>query len=212
MNTEVIVNDIVIPSREPILLTENPQLQHTAVKTLLSKGPTFIPTPMTADWNQLHLDLERFCNDIRKCIFFANSQPTPEIQIDDAPKKPSNWKAPKSNIPEAEIFLKQIERDLFSDVRPKKVNSNLTRDERNALKQCKDLLNNPDADSVIRMQDKGNKFVIVDKQTDLAKAAEQICKSSMEPLTENPTKKIVERVERWCERWKNNGTLSEKWT
>ena len=145
---EELLHNIEIPSREPILLTDEPQFQETAVKTLLSKGPSFVPTPSSADWNQLHLDYERFCNDIRKVILFANSETT-QIQEDDAPRKLSNWKAPRSNIPEAEVFLKQIEKDLFADVRPKKIESNLTKDEKIALQKCKKLLNNPEAETVI---------------------------------------------------------------
>ena len=73
------------------------------------------------------------------------------------------------------------------------------------------MLNDPTTEQVIRMQDKGNKFVIVDKQIDLLKAEQQITKSSMEPITDDPTQEITSRVIRWCAKWRNAGKLSLEW-
>ena len=73
------------------------------------------------------------------------------------------------------------------------------------------MLNNPESEDVIRMQDKGNKFVVVDKQTDIRKAEEQIVKSSMEPLDDDLTQNTINRVKHWCEKWKNTGHLSTEW-
>ncbi len=209
--TEDLTCGIDIPSREPILLTNNPKFQETAIKKLLSKGPSFVPTPSSADWDQFHQDYERFCNGVRREIFFHNSVQISDEQSTDVPRKPSNWKAPRSNIPEAEIFLKQIEKDLFADVQPKKIEQNLSKEERAALQECRKMLNNPESQQVIRMQDKGNKFVIVDRETDILKSEQQILKSSMEPLTDDPTKQITQRVERWCKKWKDAGHLSSDW-
>ena len=89
---------------------------------------------------------------MRKKIHFYNPEENSEGQqqtVTDAPKQPSTWKAPRSNIPEAEIFLKQIEKDLFSDVQRKNVQTNLSKEERKALQQCRLLLNNPDTTDVI---------------------------------------------------------------
>ena len=69
--------------------------------------------------------------------------------------------------------MKQIERDLFANFQPKKIASNLTKDEKVALKECRTMLNNRNSKQVIRMQDKGNKFVIVDKETDMQKSQQQ---------------------------------------
>ena len=189
-------------------MTNNPKFQENSFKTLLSKGPSFVPTPSSANWDQLCKDFDRFANSVRKEIFFRNSE---EVQTTDVPRRPSNWKAPRSNIPEAEVFLKQIEKDLFADVQPKKITPNLSKEERKALKDCREMLNNPEMEDVIRMQDKGNKFIIVDKQTDIRKAEEQILKSSMEPLNEDITQHTISRVERWCEKWRNAGHLSAEW-
>jgi len=173
--TEDLTQGVNIPSHEPILLTENPTYQENSFKSLLSKGPSFVPTPSFANWDDLQKDFEQFANCIRREIFFHNSgiQASMEKRT-DVPRKPSNWKPPKANIPEAEIFLKQIEKYLFVDVQPKRIKSNLTKEERTALQECKKMLNNPQSKEVIRMQDKVNKFIIVEKETDIIKAEKQI--------------------------------------
>ena len=114
--TEELTAGIDIPSREPILLTNNPKYQEQPFKQLLSKGPSFVPTPRGADWDQLYQDFQRFSNLLRKEIFFYNLQQDQDQPTTEVPRKPSKWKAPRSNIPEAEIFLKQMEKDLFAYV------------------------------------------------------------------------------------------------
>ena len=64
---------VKIPSHDPILLTENQTFHEESYKKLLAKGPSFVPTPSAADWNELQQDFERFSNLIRKEIFFQNS-------------------------------------------------------------------------------------------------------------------------------------------
>ena len=88
---------------------------------------------------------------------------------------------------------------------------NLSNDERKALQDCRKMLNDPGKTNVIRTQDKGNKFVIVDKQTDIRKAEQQIQKSSIELLEEDPTKRTTERIQRWCTKWRLSGHLSTQW-
>ena len=43
----------------------------------------------------------------------------------------------------------------------------------------------------MRLQDKGNKFVLVDKETDKVKAQQQIAKSSFHKLKSDPTKEHI---------------------
>ena len=44
------------------------------------------------------------------------------------------------------------------------------------------ILFNENSDLIMRLQDKGNRFIIVDKDTDIAKAEEQIGRSSFVKL------------------------------
>ena len=207
-----LTSGVKIPSHDPILLTENQEFQKESYKSLLAKGPSFVPTPFAANWNELHQDFERFANLIRKEVFFHNTEAQVQTEsTSDVPRKPSNWKPPKANIPEAEVFLKQVEKEIFEDVAPKRIKSNLTKDERVALKSCKQMLNDPQSKEVIRIQDKGNKFVLVDKEIDIFKAEQQIKKSSMKKLENDLTQDIIQKVQDWCEKWKEEGSLPSEW-
>ena len=113
---------------------------------------------------------------------------------------------------DAESFLKCVERDLFSDTSQKKIRSNLTQEENSTLKFCREeVLFNPNSADVIRLQDKGNKFVVVDKPTDIQKTQQQISRSSMVRVDEDPTQTMIDKVENWCEKWNSEGHLSEAW-
>ena len=87
------------------------------------------------------------------------------------PKKKSNWLARKTNSPKLETFLTSVEKDLFCSTKPNDVKINYSKEERRALKNWrKDVLFNRESELVMRLQDKGNKFVIVDTETDKIKA------------------------------------------
>ena len=75
----------------------------------------------------------------------------------------------------------------------------------------KQVLFNKDSEDVLRLQDKGNKFVIVDKTTDLMKAERQIARSSMTKVDEDPTEMMINRVKNWCSKWEGLGYLSKEW-
>ena len=78
---------------------------------------------------------------------------------------------PKTSCPEIETFLSNFERSLFEDTSRQKIYNNLPKNQREALKIWRQnhLFNN-DSDLIMRLQDKRNRFVIVDKDTDTQKA------------------------------------------
>ena len=211
---EEILGGVDIPSHDPIILTENPKFQEQSFKSLCAKGPSFVPTPTSVNWTQLQLDFDNFANKIRREIFFAKNPPvaTNAKPVDGPPRQPSTWQAPKSNIQDAEAFLKCVERDIFSDTSQKKIRSNLSKEENDMLKYCrKEMLFNPDSTEVMRLQDKGNKFVVVDKPTDLSKSESQIIKSSMVKVEDDPTKLMIDKIDNWCRKWTDKGHLSAEW-
>ena len=71
--------------------------------------------------------------------------------------------------------------------------------------------NNPESDLLIRQQDKGNRFIIVDKETDIAKAEEQIQRSSFRKIDYDPTLDHIEGVKRWAEKWTKRKEISSEW-
>ena len=108
--------------------------------------------------------------------------------IDSPSWKQLLWIPPKSNSNEIETFISLVEKDLFQDTSRKRIPSNLSQDEKKALKDWrKNVLFNKDSDKVMQLQDKGNRFIIVDKQTDCKKANEQIERSSFLKIGYDPT-------------------------
>ena len=75
----------------------------------------------------------------------------------------------------------------------------------------KTQLFNPCGDLVLRSQDKGNRFVIVDKETDKLKAEEQIKRSSFVKLNYDPTFDHIAKVKAWAEKWYAAGEISKEW-
>ena len=109
------------------------------------------------------------------------------------------WIPPKSNSNEIETFISLVEKDLFQDTSRKRIPSNLSQDEKKALKDWrKNVLFNKDSDKVMRLQDKGNRFIIVDKQTDCEKANEQIERSSFSKIDNNPTALHINKEKEWA--------------
>ena len=201
----------------PIVLTQDETTIDESFKKLCSKGPTFVPTPEYYDWLQLQKDFDAFRNRVRACYIFhgKENKQTPELNIPivkDPPKKSSTWVAPKTSSPELETFLNNIESDLFIDTSRKKVFNNLQKGERDALKDWrKNHLFNQDSDLILRLQDKGNRFVIVDKETDQTKAKEQIARSSFTELDHDPTESHIQKVVDWAEKWHSNGQINKQW-
>ena len=101
---------------------------------------------------------------------------------------------------------------MFSQTKRKRVDDNLTKEERSALNNWrKDHLFNPDSDLIIRQQDKGNRFIIVDKETDIQKAEEQIQRSSFQEVNVDPTNDHIEKVRRWTEKWVGRKEIDKNW-
>ena len=63
-----------------------------------------------------------------------------------------------------------------------------------------DVLFNKEPELVIRLQDKGHRFVFVDKETDKIKAQQQIANSSFEERNYDLTKEHIKKVEQRSEK------------
>ena len=73
--------------------------------------------------------------------------------------------------------------------------TNLSEDEKKNVERLeKNVLFNKDSDKVMRLQDKGNRFIIVVKQTDHEKANEQIERSSFLKIDYDPTTLHINKV------------------
>jgi len=201
----------------PIILNSGKNSISDDFKDLCAKGPSFIPTPVHFDWLNLQKDFDAFKNRLRARYIFSKNQQKNDPQtsvnvLPNPPKKPSNWKAPKTASPELETFISNIERSLFENTSKRPVTNNLTKGQRDSLKSWrKEQLFNTEGDLVLRTQDKGNRFVIVDKNTDKLKAHEQIERSSFVQLNHDPTDDHIRNVEEWAKKWHSNGEITKEW-
>ena len=56
-------------------------------------------------------------------------------------------------------------------------------------------------DKVIRVQDKGSRFVVLDTNSYIEKVEHQINRSSFDKLDADPSPKFKEKVNNWLEKW-----------
>ena len=105
-----------VPTRkyEPINLTDQPIDE--ALASLSSKGLSFVPTPSSIDWSDLQESWLHFKRKVRWRSFFQGR----DIAFDHSEENPvaapyvkSTKEPPMSNVPAIEVFLNNVEKDLF---------------------------------------------------------------------------------------------------
>ena len=104
------------------------------------------------------------------------------------------------------MFIEKIEKDLFNPENVKKVRHNLSKDEKAALKDIRYWDKN-----VVRVQDKGSRFVVLDNEDYIKKVEDQINRSSFHRLEYDPTKSFEVKVNTWVEKWSQMNILDQKW-
>ena len=81
-----------------------------------------------------------------------------------------------------------------------------------ALKDLrKNVLFNKESDKVMRLQEKGNRFIIVDKQTDHEKADDQIERTYYLKIDYDPTTLHIDKVKEWATKWISRNEISKEW-
>ena len=77
--------------------------------------------------------------------------PQNDSSIPCPPKKPSTWRAPKTNSAELETFLSTVEKEILINVERNYVKYNPTKDERRSLTTWRGgILFNPDNNLLLR--------------------------------------------------------------
>lgn len=131
-------------------------------RSLLAKGPSFCPTPKDVNWQKVIDDLERFERIIRLAANNHDRDQDESFRRADSrlPPVPStnSWMPPKSHLPEVEVFISNVKKDILDPNNLKTVHDNLSKEERSALRKFRSN------DRVIRIQDKGSRFVIFSKK------------------------------------------------
>ena len=85
-------------------------------------------------------------------------------------------------------------KELFNPNNIRKIRNNLNKEEKLAFKEMKSW-----DDKVIRVQDKGSRFVVLDTNSYIEKVEHQINRSSFDKLDADPSPKFKEKVNNWLE-------------
>ena len=100
---------------------------------------------------------------------------------------------------------------MFDPQNRKKVKPNLSREEKLALSELKNWNRNTDCPRVIRIQDKGSKFVIDWKSKYIQNVSNYIGDSqTFRHEREDPSERHRVRVEQWADNGWKGGTLHRK--
>ena len=109
-----------------------------------------------------------------------------------------------SHVPELELFLDSVRTELFDPRNVRFIQDNLSVGERQALVTLKQ------ADNVaIQIQDKGSKFVVIDKSDYDSKMKEQLENPlHYQKLEHDPSADYVEVIKQWSKKWLEKGQIS----
>ena len=206
------------PDENAINLANEPL--SNACKSLLAKGPSFIPTPYDINWYKLKQDFDSFVNKLRYHAnkYISNDEHDVindhvEINNDTLDKPPPrqlervyNFRLKPTAIHSLEGFIESLEKDIFRPTNYNKIFSNITKEERTALKEITNWEN-----KCVRVQDKGSRFVIIGNEEYCNKINTQIDRSSFVRLSDDVTTSFNTKVLNWIAKWSELEVLNEDW-
>ena len=191
-------------------------------KSLLLKGPSFVPTPADINWYNVRKDFDKFVNQLRYKAFQSQQTTSTNNLADEIDNTSSNTKTfepPKKIVKHAplfrsketkhkslELFISSLEKDLFEPQNIRNPRNNMTTNEMKALKEIKSWKEN-----VVRVQDKGSRFVVLSNQQYEDKIQFQIDRSSFKELQNDPSMNFETKVHSWIKKWSGKNIISDKW-
>ena len=116
------------------------------------------------------------------------------------------YRAKETNIKSLELFIENIEKDIFDTAAVRNVRPNISKEEKEVLKEIRSW-----NDQTVRVQDKGSRFVIFDNNDYEQKIQTQINRSSFKQLGEDPSKKWDIQINNWVLKWHSKKVLNDKW-
>ena len=98
--------------------------------------------------------------------------------------------------PEVELFLEKVRNDILDPNNIKKPKDNLSKEETEALKSLR-----RDDQNVIRIQDKGSRFVVLDKNDYVEKMSSQLDNElHYNSVSDDPTNSHFSKIGQWCKK------------
>ena len=134
---------------------------------VLEKGLDFAPIQRKINEPELREYFEKFCHRMSVKWHFRND-PSESFSNKPAFSPKSNWKPPEGH-PNLEVFLSQIENELFKTVETPLSYSNLSKEEWEAVRTLAD-----DRNIVIKKADKDSCVVIWDRNDYITEAESQL--------------------------------------
>ena len=134
---------------------------------VVEKGLDYAPIQSKINESELRNDFEDFCRWMRLRYYFR-IEPTCEFSETPSFTPKSLWKAPKGH-PSLEVFLSEIEKEIFAIQDSRLGYSNLSREEWQAMRSLAD-----DRSIMIKKADKGSSVVVWDRYDYIAEAEKQL--------------------------------------
>ena len=139
---------------------------------VLEKGLDFAPIQRKINEPGLRKDFEEVCWRMRTKWNFRN-EPSQDFSVTPAFARKSSWKPPLGH-PNLEVFLSQVESELFIETQDSLRYSNLSQEEWRAVRSLAD-----DRSIVIKKADKGSCVVVWDRWDYIKEAEKQLGDSTV---------------------------------
>ena len=134
---------------------------------VLEKELDYVPIQNKINEPELRNDFNEFCRRMRLKWYFRN-EVTPNFSEVPAFRPKSSWNPPKGH-PNLEVFLSEVEKELFTVVDSKLGYSNLYKEEWKSMRTLAD-----DRTTVIKKADKGSCVVVWDRNDYIKEAEKQL--------------------------------------
>ena len=165
---------------------------------VLAKGSSYVPLPRQIDYHEMLVAFDKLCNHLRFRWFKAQKKDD-EVCINDdgeeyIPKKKKRTHVSATNAAELEVFIKRL-RDAFVSSTPQNFKETVAKLERSVDEDHKVLAQLlKEMSTVIAVQDKRSRFVVVNKQDYVDGCKTTIKNSNMKKLTVKTEEKVLKEI------------------
>ena len=176
----------------------------------LSKGPSFCHKVRDINWHKCRLDWQAFVDKIRWADFYFDYEPTDNsnthvtLTDDLGPFKiKSDLRVPVSKDIVQEIVLATAENKLFDAKRVRReAKANISRAENMVYVNYINPV-------VVRLQDKGSKFVTLDRNDYIDKVESNLSDGSVGSLSSDPSISFYRIIRDWGDKWVEIGDITQ---
>ena len=178
--------------------------------SLLSKGPSFSPTPMDPpDLGILQEDILDWKERIRWSFLFRNKKlkddPQSDLSVSIPFNKPPWYSRTDKSAPfasdEVEMFMECVRRSLISPSNFSSFTSNISREESIAFSEVRQLKQNGIS---VFLQDKSSRFVLARQEMVMQKVDQDLHDATRYQVIEDDTEDILHDIEDWWRKHRKN--------